>query len=86
MEPPDAHQENTRRKPLRIAGKVAPTEAVRTQGAADRALRRIGLNKPVPSKPAGSPSGPDSAFGPNKRLMHLSKSDLLFNQRRTHEI
>jgi len=30
-----------------IAGKLAPTEAVRSQGAADRALRRIGLNRPA---------------------------------------
>lgn len=35
-----------------IAGKIAPTEAVRSQGAADRALRRLGLNKVAATKPA----------------------------------
>jgi hypothetical protein len=46
--------ENARRDHL--AGKIGVNDMIRAEGASNRALKRIGLNKPV-SKPAGPTLG-----------------------------
>jgi hypothetical protein len=55
--------ENARRDHL--AGKIGINDMIRAEGASNRALKRIGLNKPVP-KPAGPTLGEFLAARPTR--------------------